>query len=90
MPKIKEKETNSKTIRYLDCSNNIDQRTKKSYQCIKEKNDQTQANESGVDEYSVDCLESGMSSLYHSLFNFFDKKVVSMLLKQKKILLLQG
>ena len=73
MPKIKEKGTSSKTIKTLDRSKIIGQRMKNSYQQIKEKSDQNKVNETSVDEYSANRLESGMSNVGHRLFNAFDK-----------------
>ena len=74
MPKIKEKGSNSKTIRSLDRSRIIGQRMKNSYKQIKEKTDQSKVNETSLDEYSANRLESGINSLGHRSFNFFEKR----------------
>lgn len=73
MPKIKEKGSSSKTIKALDRSKIIGQRMKNSYKQIKEKSDQNKVNETSVDEYSANRLESGMSSVGKRSFNAFDK-----------------
>lgn len=87
MPKIKEKGTNPKTIRSLDRSKIIGQRMKSSYQHIKEKNNQSEVNETSVDEYSTNRLESSLNDMGHRSFNAFEKKaVVKIPLKQRKIL----